>query len=235
MLNLLPKGIIINNIVDTLKKDPENGVVKLLETAKSSAKTATDEALLAQVIDYYATSATAKMQIRNLVHNTSKRTLYTFAEKIYDALSQPPIVFNFMRMVTISEAAKFKSGYPIFPVIDLKNLNDASKEVLSNLKNDGQIFFSSIAVIEENFDIVTSNEVILTLVKHGVRAIFYRMPATNSALEAQLHAKINQIRTQRPILAFFMRKKDPLNSTSLNYVISENVSGYDYVIGLKLQ
>ena len=39
MLNLLPKGIIINNIVDTLKKDPENGVVKLLEKAESNAKT----------------------------------------------------------------------------------------------------------------------------------------------------------------------------------------------------
>ena len=235
MLNLLPKGIIINNIVDTLKKDPENGVVKLLDTAKSHAKTAADEALLAQVIDYYTTSMTAKMQVRNLVYNTSKKTLYAFAEKVYDALSQPPIVLNFMRMVTIAEASKLKSGIPIFPVIDLKNLNDASKEVLGNLKNDGQIFFVSIAVTEENFDVVTSDEIILTLVKHGVRAIFYRMPATNTTLEGQLHSKIDQIRTGRPILAFFMRKKDMLNSTSLSYIISENVSGNEYVVKLNLR
>ena len=234
MLNLLPKGIIINNIVDTLKKDPENGVVKLLESALSRAKTAEDQALLAQVIDYYATSTTAKMQIKNLVYNTSKRTLYAFAEKVYDALSVPPIVFNFMRMMSITEASKLKSGYPIFPVIDLKNLNDPVKTVLANLKNNGQIFFASVALDEKNFDIVTSDEVILVLVKHGVRAIFYRMPQENTELEAQLHAKITQIRTDRPILAFFMKKKDPLNGASLNYVISENVSGNDYVIGLKL-
>ena len=221
MLNLLPKGIIINNIVDTLKKDPENGIVKLLEKLSSNVKSPDEQALLRQVMAYYATSVTAKMQVRNLVYNTSKRTLYAFAEKIYDAVSQPPIVLNyspkgisstshssvvelsFMRIMTIAEASKLRSGHPIFPVIDLKNLNDASKEILSNLKNDVQIFFASIALTEENFAVITSDEVILTLVKHGVRAIFYRISTTNTTLEERLLEKIQQIRTQRPILAFF--------------------------------
>ena len=252
MLNLLPKGIIINNIVDTLKKDPENGVVKLLETSKSHAKTADNEAFLAQIIDYYATSATAKMQVRNLVYNTSKRTLYTFAEKIYDAIASPPSAFNFspkgtsstnhlavmelsfMRMMTIAEAAKLKSGMPIFPVIDLKNLNDASKKVLADLKNSGLIFFASIVITAENFATVTSDEVILTLIKHGIRAIFYRTSTTDSAFEVQILEKINQIRTQRPILAFLMKKSAP-NSKSLVYVISENVNGKEYVVRLNLR
>jgi len=233
MLNILPKGIIINNIVDTLKKDPENGVVKLLETAKSSAKTATDRALISQVIDYYATSPTAKMQIRNLVYNTSNRTLYTFAEKIYDAISAPPIVFNFMRLVTLAEASKLRKDIPVFPVIDLKNLNEDTKEVLAQLKNEGQIFFVSIAVNEENYNVVTSDEIVLTLVKNGVRAIFYRLPQIDAELENKLHAKIHQIRTQRPILAFLM-KKDMPNSTSLVYFISENVNGNEYVVRLNL-
>ena len=233
MLNILPKGIIINNIVDTLKKDPENGVVNLLETAKSSAKTATDRALISQVIDYYATSQIAKMQIRNLVFNTSKRTLYTFAEKVYDALSTPPIVLNFMRLMTIAEASRLRRDIPVFPVIDLKNLNDETKEVLAKLKNDGLIFFASIAVNEENIDVTTSDEVVLTLVKHGVRAIFYRLPQANGDLESKLYAKIKQIRTGRPILAFLM-KKDMPNSTSLSYFISENVNGNEYVIRLNL-
>ena len=236
MLNILPKGIIINNIVDTLKKDPENGIVKLLETAKSHSKTPENQALLTQVIGYYSTSAIAKMQIRSLVHNTSKRTLSIFVEKIYDALdASPPIVFNFMRMITIAEADKIKKEMTVFPVIDLKNLNDPAREVLAKLKNDGQIFFASIAVTVENFATVTSDDVILTLIKHGIRAIFYRMPQASPELETQLHSKINQIRTQRPILAFFMQKKDPHNSTSLTYVINENVNDFKYEVTLNLR
>jgi len=233
MLNMLPKGMIINNIVDTLKKDPENGVVKLLETARSYAKNADEQAMLAEVLNYYATSATAKMQARNLVYNTSKRTLYVFAEKIYDTLSKPPIVLAFMHMITMAEASKLKGSIPVFPVIDLRNLNDTSKEVLAKLKNEGQIFFVSLAVTEDNFDIITSDEVILTLVKHGVRAIFYRIFEPNPTIEERLLVKINQIRTGRPILAFFM-KKDVPNSTSLNYSITENVNGKDYMVRLNL-
>jgi len=233
MLNLLPKSMIINNIVDTLKKDPENGVVKLLETAKSHTKTIDEQAMLGQVIAYYSTSATAKMQVRNLVYNTSKKTLYSFAEKVYDCLSRQPIVLDFMRLITIDQAAELRVDAPIFPVIDLKNANVATTDVLSRLKNNGMIFFASIAVTEENFDIVTSDEVILTLVKYGIRAIFYRMPATNTPLEARLLKKIHQIRTQRPILAFFM-KKDVPNSTSLVYVMSENVNGKAYEVRLRL-
>jgi len=234
MFNLLPKGMIINNIVDTLKKDPENGVVKLLETAKSYAKNADEQAMLTEVINYYATSATAKMQVRNLVYNTSKRTLYTFAEKIYDTLLTSPIVLSFMRMITMSEASRLTGRIPIFPVIDLKNLKEAAKEVIARLKDEGQIFFVSIAVTAENFDIVTSDEVILTLVKHGVRAIFYRTSATDMALEERLLPKISQIRTQRPILAFLM-KKDAPNSTSPVYSITENVNGKDYMVRLNLR
>lgn len=234
MLNMLPKGMIINNIVDTLKKDPENGVVKLLETAKNSTKTGSAQAMLQQVINYYGTSPTAKMQIRNLVHNTNKSTLSAFAERIYDAISANPITLNFLKMITVAEANTLKQQRPIFPVIDLKNLNEATGEVLARLKSGGHIFFASIAVTEENFDIVTSDEVNILLIKYGVRAIFYRTPATNSPLEAKLAEKINHIRTNRPILAFFM-KKVPQNSTSLNYVITENVNGNDYSLKLDLR
>jgi len=232
MLNLLPKSMIINNIVDTLRKDPENGVVKLLE--KLNPKEPAERALLAQVVAYYRNSATAKMQVKNLVYNSTRKNLYAFAEALYESFSNAPIVLGFMRMITMSEAANLKSNQPIFPVIDLKNLNDPSKEALAQLKNDGQIFFTSISVTEENFAIVTSDDVILTLVKHGVRGIFYRMSATHSPLEVQLLAKIHQIRTERPILAFFM-KKDPPNGKSLDYVVTENVGEKAYSVKLNLR
>lgn len=236
MLNMLPKGIIINNIVDTLKRDPENGVVKLLETAKNSAKTGNEKAMLQQVINYYATSPIAKMQIKNLVLNTSKNTLYVFAQGIYDAISTNPLTLNFLKMVTVDQAnsLKHKQQSPIFPVIDLKNLNHGTGQVLARLKSDGHIFFASIAVTEDNFDIVTSDEVTIFLIKHGVRAIFYRTPDTNPSLVAKITEKVNQIRTTRPILAFYM-KKDLPNSKSLNYVITENVNGNDYTIKLNLR
>jgi hypothetical protein len=235
MLNMLPKGIIINNIVDTLKKDPENGVVKLLETAEKSTKTKEARAMLRQVIHYYQTSATAKMQIRNLVHNTSRATLSVFAERIYDTLSTHPITLSFLKMITIAEANTIKQQRSIFPVIDLKNLNEATQAVLARLKSEGHIVLTSIVVTVENFDIVTSNEVTMLLIKHGVRAILYRLPAPDAALEAKLAEKINQIRTTRPILAFSMQKKDPQNSTSLNYIITENVNGTDYRLQLDLR
>ena len=233
MLNMLPKGIIVNNIVDTLKKDPEDGVVKLLKTAKSYAKTVSEQAMLTQIIDYYAASPIAKMQVRNLVYNTNDRILYAFAEKIFDYLSAPPGAVNFMCMMTVAEVSRLKIGSLKFPVIDLKNLNNTSKEVLANLKNNGQIFFVSIAVTEENFATVTSDEVILVLVKHGVRAVFYRISATNTVLEAQLQSKIKQIRINRPILAFTMKKDTP-HSTSLNYIITESMNSNDYSISLNL-
>ena len=234
MLNLLPKGMIITNIVDTLKKDPENGVVKLLETAKSHAKTTDEKAMLTKVIDHYAASMTAKMQVKNLVYNTSKRTLYAFVEKVFDAFSQPPITLNFLRMMTVAEVAKLKSKHPVFPVIDLKNLNDTTREILTNLKNEGQIFFVSIAVTEKNFAVATSDEIILALVKHGVRAIFYRTLQTDTALETALQSVISRIRTQWPILAFLMRKGAP-NGTPLTDVINEHIDGKDYVIKLNLR
>lgn len=231
---MLPKGIIINNIVDTLKKDPENGVVKLFETAKSSAKTASEKAMLQQLINYYNTSPIAKMQIRNLVLNTKKRTLYAFAQAIYEAISTNPLTLNFLKMITMAQADAIKQQSSIFPVIDLKNINESSGEVLARLKNYGHIFFASIAVTADNFNIVTSDEVTIFLIKHGVRAIFYRTPTFDSQLEAKLAQAINQIRTTRPLLAFYI-KKDPLSSTSLNYVITENVNGMDYTVKLNLR
>ena len=152
---------------------------------------------------------------------------------VYDAL-QPPIMIGFMRMMTIADAAKLTFERPIFPIIDLKNLNEPTKEVLAQLKNNGQIFFASISVTEENFDIVTADEVILALVKHGVRGIFYRMPEMNTALEAHLLVKIDQIRRGRPILAFLM-KKDLPSSKSLNYMITEKINGKEYGIRLNLR
>jgi len=247
MLNMLPKGMIIKNIVDTLKKDPENGLIKLLGTARSYSKTPEKRIIIAEIIQYYKTSPIAKMQIRNLVHNTAEKTLYSFADKIFDTISShsakskhsknmQPFTIDFMSIITMAEAAGLKRGVPVqrFPVIDLKNLNDTSKEVLAKLKNDGQIFFVSIAITEENFDTVTSDEVIVMLVKHGVRAIFYRMSNEHMALEGQVLGKVHQIRTQRPILAFFM-KKDAPDSTSPNYVITENVKGKDYMVRLNLR
>ena len=234
MLNMLPKGMIINNIVDTLKKDPENGVVKLLETAKNSTKTGNEKAMLQQVIHYYSASPIAKMQIRNLVLNTTRNTLSAFAGHIYNAISTTPLTLNFLKMITISEASTLKQQSSLFPVIDLKNLNDATQEVLARLKNNGYIFFTSIAVTEDNFDIVTSEVVNISLIKHGVRAIFYRIPTADASLETKLIEKINQIRTTRPILAFLI-KKDLPSSTPLHYVITENMNGHGYEIKLDLR
>ena len=236
MLNVLPKGIIINNIVETLKKDPENGVIKLLETAYKSAKTEHEKRMAHQVATYYQTNQMANMQIKNLVHNTSKRTLSVFIEQIYDAISKPPIKINFLKMITVAEADALKHKQNlIFPVIDLKNLNEANQSVLARLKSEGYIFFTSISVTEKNFEIVTSREVIILLIKHGVRAIFYRTPATNTVLEEKLNETINHTRKSRPILAFFIKKDAPTSSTSLNYSISENIKGVDYQLRLNLR
>jgi len=233
MFNMLPKSIILNNIVETLKKDPENGVPKLLETAMAYAKNDANRAMLTTAINYYTFSKPAKMQISNLVHNTRSKVLYTFAEKIFDTLSTSPINVQFMRMISITDAAKLKPAHPIFPVIDLKNLNDASKEVLAQLKNAGQIFFVSIAVTADNFSIVTSEALMLTLIKHGVRAVFYRISEPNEALVQKLQSRIKQIRTTRPILTFYM-KKNATNSASLNYMITEQLNDMNYSINLRL-
>ncbi|MCL1990630.1 MAG: hypothetical protein FWG67_07060 [Defluviitaleaceae bacterium] len=233
MLNILPKGMILHHIVDTLKKEPEHGVVKLVEKLKSHAKKDDDRALIDQIIHYYTTHATARMQLKNLVYNTNRQTLYTFSEHIYDALSQQPLTFNFMRMMSMLDASKLTSDRPIFPVIDLKNLNDPSKEVLAQLKNNGYIFFVSIAVTDKNFTIVTSDQTVLTLIKHGVRSIFYRLPEADQALETRLLESIHHIRTERPILAFLI-KKDVSTHTSLNYVINEHLDQKRYTIRLNL-
>jgi len=234
MLNLLPKGMIIGNIVDTLKKDPENGVVKLLEIARNNVKSADERALLSQVINYYSVSPSARMQIRNLVFNTSRATLYAFTEAIYNSL-QPPINVNFLQMMTVNETNMITDRHNIFPVIDLKNLDEYTCEVLAKLKENGLIFFATIATTSENYPTVTSDEVIITLIRTGVRAIFYRIDDDNQLLATELVAKVEQIRKQRPILAFFMKKDTPMNGASLNYTIRETIGEKEYNIKLNLR
>ena len=234
MLNLLPKGMILNHIVDTLKKDPENGIIKLLETAKSHSKSTAEKVLLNKISHYYATSETAKMQVRNLVYNTNKKTLYTFAEKIFDTLSQTPSTLTFLRMTTMAEATHLKIDKPIFPIIDLKNLNETTLTTLNKLKSEGHIFFVSIAVTEDNFSAATAKEVVLMLIKNGVRAIFYRITQPSSELEESLTHKVHQIRNKQPILAFLM-KKDAPTGTPLNYLISETIEDKTHTIKLSLR
>ena len=233
MLNLLPKGIIINNIVDTLKKDPENGVVKLLETAKSYTKTQNESAMLSAVINYYQTSQSAKMQIRNLVYNTTYQTLYAFAQAISESL-KPPITIHFLKLTSLQVASKIPANQRIFPMIELENLGEQSQNILGQLKKDGQVFFVTLLTNADNFDIVTSDDVITTLIRCGVRGIFYQLPIGDQALEHDLVTKINQIRTSRPILAFYMKKDATGYGTSLNYTISEIIGGQEYQIKLKL-
>jgi len=233
MFNLLKKGFVINNIVETLRNDPENGVIKLLETAKTHTKNVADRELISQVVNYYSTSQTAKMQIKNLVYNTNKIILQSFADKVYESL-QPPISIDFLKMITIDHAAEMKFIQPSFNVIDIKNVNEATLEVLNKFKSNGQIYFVSIAATIENFDIVTSDEVILTLIRHGARAIFYRMPTPTEQLDQKLIAKIEKIRTARPILAFLI-KKDLKNNLPMSYVIYEKVNNKHYQLKLDLR
>ena len=234
MLNLLPKGMIIGNIVDTLKKDPENGVVKLLEIARNNVKSADEQALLSQIINYYNTSPNAKMQIRNLVSNTQRATLYAFAEAIYNTL-QPPINVNFLKIMTIDEATTITGRNNIFPMIDLKNLSEHTCAVLAKLKDTGLIFFATIDTTRENFTTVTSDEVIITLIRNGVRTIFYRIADDDQLLATELIAKAAKIRKQRPILAFYMKKDTPMNGASLNYTIIETFGKKEYNVKLNLK
>lgn len=221
--------MIIHHIVDTLKKDPENGVIKLLEKVATNAKTNEDRLLIAQILTFYQTNSMAKIQIRNLVHNTHEMRLHAFFEKIYDVL-KPPFIVSFLPFFTMEEADKLTSKQSVFPIIDLKNLNNPGKQLLLKLKNQGHIFFCSILVTNKNFNIVTSDDVILTLIKHGVRGIFYR--TTDDDLDEQIRFKINQIRKHRPILAFYI-KKDPPNGKSSHYLIAEQVG--DRIFEIKLQ
>lgn len=233
MMNLLPKRMIITNIVETLKKDPETGVVKLLQTARSHVKSANDQALLSQVINYYQASSNAKMQIRSLVFNSSYQSLTTFAEAIYEAL-KPPVSVNFLKFVTIDEVAATTGYAKSFYIIDLKDLSLPTCEIMNRLKADGQIFFVTITVTAENYATVTADEMIVALIRNGVRAIFYRLSSENQTLEVALIDKINQIRSVRPILAFYLKKNAPPSETSTKYIINEQVNGKEYQLHVKL-
>jgi len=232
MLNLLPKSIIINNILETLRKDPEYGVVKLLEKIK--VKTPEDQALMNQVLNYYTSSPTAKMQIKNLVYNTDKKILYAFAEKIYDTFNKQPLMIDFLRLVSVEEVMHPGTYDIIFPIIELKSLNESVKNMMMNMKNNGNIFFTSLVVTPENFKTVTSDEVVYTLIKNGVRGIFYRLKSDSPQLESAIIQKIHEIRTTKPILAFYM-KPIILPYEGTYYQITEIVNGTPYSIDLRVR
>lgn len=231
MLKMLPKSMIINHIVETLTKDPEAGVSALLE--KITVKTPEEQALVNTVMNFYANSHPAKMQIKNLVFNTPKPTLKLFAENIYNSLQKVPITVDFLRGITMEQASKLTSPQRIFPVIDLKNLNDAVITELTRLKNQGFILMASILVTDENLHIVTSDETVVTLIRTGIRGLLYRSDGLSKESQQQLHTAIHRIRLSRPLLAFYMKKDDLLNKPSC-YVIEEQMGDKIYRLNLVL-
>lgn len=233
MLNLLPKSMIVGNIVDTLIKDPENGVIKLLETASVYTKKTKEQALLTEIINYYKMSKPAKMQIRNLIYNTNHATLYNFADAIYDSLKSP-VRINFLKILSLQDASNLLANQQTFPIIELPNLGEHSQSVLEKLKNSGIIFFATITINGQNYDIATSEAVIMTLIRNGVRAIFYQTPGGEAELISKLEKKIKEIRTTRPLLAFHIKKDATGYGTSSNYIISETINNKTYNLKLQL-
>jgi len=232
-LNLLPKNLIVSSVVNTLKDDPEQGVIKLLEMAQGYVKSSEQHQMLDEISRYYQMSSPAKMQIKNLVHNTTRKTLAGFVGSIIDALSKTPLTIYSLRWTSIAKAESFKHQTSYFPLIDLKNLNEPSQEVLQTLKQAGAIYFVTIDVRDENAHIVTGNDVILTLIKLGVRGIFYRMATPDPSLENHLKNKIHQIRKTLPILAFYMKKDSPGGKSNV-YEVTETIQGQTYSVQLKL-
>lgn len=232
-LNRLSKNLIVNHVVGALKEDPEQGVIKLLEMAQSYTKSSEQRQILDEISRYYQNHEPAKRQIKNLVYNTSQKNLMGFVSHLVDVLSKPPFTINFLRQTSIANAESFKHQTTYVPLIDLKNLKEPSKEVLQSLKNAGTIFFITIDVCDENFHIVTAPKTLLTLVKLGVRGIFYRMEPSDSSLESPLETSIQHIRQTLPMLAFYL-KKGPSNGKSNAYEITEVIQGVDYKVRLNL-
>lgn len=227
--------MILNNVVETLMRDPENGVVKLLETAKKNTHDPNTSTLLNEAIHYYDSSITAKQQIRNLVHNTNRNVLLSFASRLYDDLNRGDFALTFLKLISIDQAAALPNIAPFFPVIELKNIDEVSQTVLARLKAKGHLFFASIALTEKNFETVTSDTLIRFQIKHGVRAILYRFPEATPDLQAKWQEKIQNIRTTRPILAFLITKKDAPNGAPLSYLITETIRGEALQVRLDLQ
>jgi len=232
-LNLLPKNLIVTNVVNTLKEDPEQGVVKLLEMAQSYTKSSEQRQMLDEVSRYYQGHAPAKMQIKNLVYNSSRKTLSALASSIIDGLSKTPFTFHSMQWTSIAKAESFKHQMSTFPLIDLKNLNEPSQEVLQKLKQTGTICFVTIDVRDENAHIVTGNDVILMLIKLGVRGIFYRMDVSDLSVENRLKDRIHHIRKTLPILAFYMKKDLPGGKSNV-YEVIETIRNQNYKVRLEL-
>jgi len=81
-LNLVPKNLIVNNIVDTLKTDPETGIIKLFEMSDKFASESDHYDIFEQVKEYYSSSGVAKMYLKNLIYNTDKTCLKTFIQNV---------------------------------------------------------------------------------------------------------------------------------------------------------
>ena len=232
MLNLLPKSIIINNIVDTLKRDPENGILNLLETLIKNMSCPHDKSMIRQIINYFKFSPTAKMQITNLVFNTKHQTFYNFVQVLYQSFT-PPFTINFLRTIKHDNLPYFSDLPLTFPLIKLKNLDEETQRNLANLKNNGKIFFVHLVVTNQNFATVTSDELILMLIKFGVRAILFELDDETVTKEDELIAKIHEIRTERPILAFNIKKTATTHSNS--YQITECFQDRTFIVRLNLR
>ena len=232
-LNVITKTILIKNIVNSLKDDPEKGVIKLLEMAPKHIKTTEHQKLLAFIKHHYELSHPAKMQIKNLVFNTNTQTLTAFVEKIVDAFSVTPLMLHGFKITSIDKAQSFKNNLSHFALIDLKHLNDPSKEVLQSLKKAGSIYFTTINVTEENYKIVTSKELLHALIRLGARGVFYRMDDIKPDLLVHIDYEISNIRNTLPILAFYM-KKDSSTDKSMTFKISETLAGTPYELLLKV-
>jgi len=229
MINLLPKSVIINHIVDTLIKNPEDGITTLID--KITVKTKDDELLLTTIKNYLVDNKAAKMQIKNIVFNTDRNTLKIFTQKIYDSLTTSPVRINFLKIASLNQLVNIRPNQPVFPVIELNNLNTAVVSELANLKKKGIIFFTMINVTAENFDITTSDETMLTLIKNGVRGVFYYSNDLTGDLVALLNEKINKMRHRLPILIFYIRK-DPKSNGPLSYFIDESVHDFRFIVKL---
>ena len=79
---LVPKSLIVGNIVDTLKKDPQTGIIKLFEMTDKFASGSDYYDVFEQVKEFYAASPVAKMYLKNLIYNTNKACLKSLIQNV---------------------------------------------------------------------------------------------------------------------------------------------------------
>ena len=231
-LSAFSKNMLVSTVVNTLKRDPENGILQLLNQAPQYVKTPEGQAFLSTAKQYYETHPVAVSGIRNWVYNTDAQTLSRFIHELVSAVTSTPIVVNFLTLTSVADLPHFNSAGRYFPLVDLKNLNEAVQEALAQLKTKGTTYFATIEVTEENAHIVTSDEVVRVLVKHGARGVFYRLERSHSELEHYLQKATTNIRTTRPLFATYMKKD--LSNPALSYLIHEQLNGQTHTITVKL-